>query len=204
MTNKLAIKTKKGYLMMFGFILIATVLAISPFLAMAEFSTSDVASTTTPVPKPDGTDIYPAPAAKVASSQTQFDINIAYAYVGPAPSNTSYYSEKFNATMYRAYQYPSKVLLNITRAPGVQIAGCDAELEVYGIKIAANTGAAEYYTYSVGTNYNPSFSYSDESALILHVHNLVDHNLYSGIIGNFNFNWTANTSILSETIGSIG
>jgi len=199
MTNKLLpTKTKKGYLIIFGVILIATALIVSSSLALAAFSTPATSS------KPDGTDMYPAPPAKVAASQTQFNLDIAYAYVGPAPSNTSYFDKGLNATMYLAYQYPSKVLLNITRVSGVQIASCDAEVEVYGIKIAANTGATEYYTYSVGTNYNPSFSYSNESTLILHVHDLVDHNLYKAITGSFDFNWTANTSILSLTIGSIG
>jgi hypothetical protein len=196
MNKMLSAKTKKGCLVMFGVILIATALIVSSSLTFAA-STSVTASS-------NGTDMYPAPPAKVAASDTQFNLDIVYAYVGPAPSDTSYFDEKFNTTMYLAYQYPSKVLLNITRVPGVKIASCDAEVEVYGIRIVADTGTTEYYTYSAGTNYDSSFSYSNESALILHVHNLVDHNLYDGIIGNFDFNWTANTSIMSQTIGSIG
>jgi hypothetical protein len=196
--NKLLPTTIKGYSILVGVILIATVLIVSSSVTLAAPFTAATSS------NHDGTDIYPAPPAKAAASQTQFNLGIAYAYVGPAPSNTSYFSERFNATMYLAYQYPSKVLLNITRVAGVQITSCDAEIEVYGVKIAANTGATEYYTYSVGTSYNPSFSYSNESTLILHVHNLVDHNLYKSITGSFDFNWTANTSILSHTLGSIG
>ena len=56
----------------------------------------------------------------------------------------------------------------------------------------------------MGTNYNSSFSRSDKSALVAYVDNLVDHNLYKENSGIFEFNWTANTSILSSTTGSVG
>lgn len=191
-------KTKKGYLILFSVTLIAIVLIVSFFSSLAA-SSMPVASSV-----PDGTDMYHASLAKVAASGTQFNLDIGYAYVGPAPANTAYFDNKFNDTMYLASQYPSLVRLNITRVPGDQIASCDAEVEVYGVKIAANTGATEYYAYGVGTNYNSSFSSSDKSTLCLNVNDLVNCNLYSSISGSFDFNWTANTSILSLTIGSIG
>ena len=187
------IKMKKGYLILCGLILIATLLIVSFSLELAASSAHD------------GADMYPAPPSEVAASGTQFNLNIAYAYVGSAPSNvTSYLDKTSNASMYLISEYPSVVRLNVTRVPGVQIACCDAELEVYGVKIAANTGTTEYHAYFIGTNYNFCFSKSNESTLVPYVNNLVDHNVYSEITGGFVFNWTANTSVLSHTIGSIG
>jgi hypothetical protein len=109
-----------------------------------------------------------------------------------------------NASMFLADKYPSSVFLNVTRLPGVQIASCDAVVEVYGVKISTDTGPIEYHAYFIGTNYNPSFWRSDFSNLVPYVSDLVDHGIYSEITGGFVFNWTANTSIFSHTIGSIG
>lgn len=190
-------KTEKSYLITCGVILIATLLIVSFSLTFAASSPSATSYT------PGGTDIYPAPIYP-ATSGSQFNLDIAYAYVGPSPLNTSYFDQGFNATMYLASQYPSVVRLNITRVPGVQIASCDAEIEVYGVKIATNTGLTENYAYGVGTNYNASFSHSNKTALVPYVNDLVDHNLYRAITGSFDFNWTADASILSHTIGSIG
>lgn len=106
-------------------------------------------------------------------------------------------------TMHLFTQYPSVVRLNITLTPEVQFPSSDAVVEVYGIKIAADTGPTEYYAYFMGTNYNPSFSQYTESTFALHVHALVDHNLYHSIAGNFNLNWTNNTPFITNTIGSI-
>ena len=148
-------------------------------------------------------DMFAAPR-EVAAPETQFKIDIAYSYVGPAPSNVVSHDEKAtNSTMHLASQYPSVVRLNITRIPGVQIAACDAAVEVYGIKIAADTGPTEYYAYFMGTNYNPSFSQYAESTFVSHVNALVDHDLYHSIAGNFNLNWTYNTPFITNTIGSI-
>ena len=136
--------------------------------------------------------------------KTQFQVHIAYAYVGPAPSSVNTYSEKTtNATMRLASEYPSVVRLNITSIPDVQIVGCDAVVEVYGVKIATNTGLAEYHAYFVGTNYNPSFSNASQSTLIQYVIDLVNVSLYSNIVGNFKVDWTSNTSLLTNPIGSI-
>lgn len=180
-------KTKKCCLVLFSIVLIAT--------SLVSFSVALDA----PSSKADETNFIPA-----APFEKQFDLNLAYAYVGPAPSDNSYFDEGYNATMYLENQYPSIAYLNITRVPGVQIASCDAIIEVYGIKIAANTGPAEYYSYGVGTDYNSSISNSDKITMSNHLDDLVDHNLYRAIVGNFKHNWAANTSILSFTIGSIG
>jgi hypothetical protein len=179
------------------FILIAILLIVSLASAAVKSSASSTGYT------PGGTDMYPAPVY-VAASATQFNPDIAYAYVGPAPANSSYFDQGFNATMYLASQFPSIVCLNITRIPGIQIASCDAEIEVYGVKIVTNTGLTENYAYGVGTNYNASFSHSQKNALVPYVNDLVDHNLYRAITGSFEFNWTTDASILSHTIGSIG
>ena len=129
---------------------------------------------------------------------------MAYAYVGSAPSSvTSYLDATLNSSMYLVDLYPSVVRLNITCLPGVQIASCDAVIEVYGVEIATDTGLTEYHAFFVGTNYNSSFSQSNLTNLVPCVNDLVDRNVYSGITGSFQFNWTANTSILSHTIGSI-
>ena len=101
-------------------------------------------------------------------------------------------------------QYPSAVVFNITRIPGIQIAACDAVIEVYGVQIVANTGEAENHGYFIGTNYNSSFSGSELSALEVPVTNLADPNVYNEVRGNFCFNWTENTSIFSHSVGSVG
>jgi hypothetical protein len=100
-------------------------------------------------------------------------------------------------------QYPSSVRLNITRVPNTQIKGCDAVVEVYGIKIASDKGPAEYRAYFIGTNYDPSFSNVSLSTLIQHVQDLYDRNLYSNLAGNFQFSCDNRTSFLTNTLGTI-
>lgn len=141
---------------------------------------------------------------EAAATTIQFHVNLAYAYVGPAPSSvSSYFENAANTTMYLASQYPSVVRLNIASLPGIQITGCDAVIEVYGIKIATDTGPAEYHAYFMGTNYNPSFPNDSRSTLINYVDNLVNINRYSTVAGNFITNWTDNSQFLTNTIGSI-
>jgi hypothetical protein len=142
--------------------------------------------------------------AQVPIDASQFNIGIAYAYVGPAPTNSSYVDSQYNATMYLESKYPSIVYLNITRNPGILITSCDAAIEVYGISIATNTGMEEDFTYAAGTNFNQSFSNADKIAMGPYISQLVDHRIYRTIAADFDFNWTENTSILSLTIGSIG
>jgi hypothetical protein len=153
---------------------------------------------------PAQTDMTATPIG-AASSNTQFNVHIAYAYVAPAPSNAStYFDQTINTTMHLATQYPSVVRLNINCVPGVQIAGCDAVVEVYGINIVTNTGPAENHAYLVGTNYNSSFSNDSQSTLVQYAAELVNKSLYSTIAGNFKLNWNGNnTPLLTNSIGSI-
>ena len=139
----------------------------------------------------------------VAGPETQFNVSIAYAYVGERPSNANAsYVGSNGALMFPVSQYPSAVILNVTRLPGAQIASCDAEIEVYNIQITTITGLVENNCYFVGTNYNPSFSSSEPSRLIAQLKDLITSKDYSGFIGNFEFNWTDSTSILSNLVGS--
>ncbi len=188
-------KTRKGYLL-FSVLIIATIAVVSFSLALATCFSQSI----NPNPANAQSLVIPINAASPAS---QFNVTVSYAYVGPAPTNTTYFDPQFNTTMYLASQYPSIVLLNITRLSGVQIPSCDAIVQVYGIKVATNTGKTESYAYFVGTNYNSSFSMSNQSALCPYVNYLVDHNIYNYMVGRFDFNWTADTSILSQSFGSI-
>ncbi len=144
-----------------------------------------------------------AQTINMAVSETQFKFEIPYAYAGHCTTNGSYTDSNGNLMSLES-QYPSAVVFNITRIPGIQIAACDAVIEVYGVQIVANTGEAENHGYFIGTNYNSSFSGSELSALEVPVTNLADPNVYNEVRGNFCFNWTENTSILSHSVGSVG
>jgi hypothetical protein len=163
-----------------------------------------IASVTTSVQlNADTNDMMSAPIG-IASSNTQFQVQVAYAYVGPAPSNvSSYFDEARNTTMQLVSQYPSVVRLQIKNIPSPQIVGCDAIVEVYGIKINTDLGPSEYHAYFMGTNYNPSFSNDSQSKLIQYVPKLVNEDTYSTIVGNFRSNWTSSAPLLTNTIGSI-
>ncbi len=126
----------------------------------------------------------------VADPQTQFKLDVAYAYIGPAPLNSSYIANN-GANMSIVSQYPSVVELNITRLPGVQIPSCDAVLEIYNVQITTNTGLVENNPYFVGTNYSPSFSSSELSTLFAHADDLTPpQNFSTPLRGNFEFNMT--------------
>jgi hypothetical protein len=139
---------------------------------------------------------------KSGGTETQFNLDVAYAYVGKCTTNTSYTDN--GLTMSLVSNYPSAVVLNITRIPGNQIASCSGEIEVFGIQVNTDTGIIENHAYFVGTNYDPSFSGSELSTLAPRVNDLVDKNVYTEIRGNFDFNWTDNTSIMSHPVGSVG
>jgi len=139
-----------------------------------------------------------------ALQKTQFQINLAYAYVGPAPLNVSEYFEKgTNSTMRLFSHYPSSIRLNISRISNDQFADCDALVELYGIKIISDKGPTEYRAFFMGTNYDPSFSNSSLSKLVEYVPYLYNASLYSNLAGNFKFNWEGNTPFLTNTLGSI-
>jgi hypothetical protein len=175
--------------------LIATVLLAVPItLAFAMTSVQFSAQTDLPIAAPIG----------LASSNTQFQIHVAYAYVGPTPSNVSVYVDSAtNTAMHLASQYPSVIRLNINSISGIQIGGCDAAVEVYGIKIATDKGPTEHHAYFVGTNYSPSFSNTSQSTLVQSVADLVNFSLYSTVAGNFKLNWSDETPLLTNTLGSI-
>lgn len=145
------------------------------------------------------------PAQHVAATpEEQFQVHIAYAYVGPAlPSDSSYFDKGRNMTMHLTTQYPSVVRLNVSCIPGAKIADCDAVIEVYGVKTSADTGPAEYHAYFVGTICNLLCSSNIQSNISQYVADLVNLNLYAGVTGNFRFNSTDNSSILTNPIGSI-
>jgi hypothetical protein len=141
-----------------------------------------------------------APAIKPAGPESQFQVEIAYAYVGPLPPDkASYYSKIFNETMVHASKYPSAVFLSFTRVPSIQISSCDAVVQVYGVKIAADTGPTEYHAWSAGTNYT-AITQEDLNALIRYSDDLIDRNLYRSIGGTFHYMWAADQSILTECL----
>jgi hypothetical protein len=131
-------------------------------------------------------------------------LDVAYAYVAKFAANSSYVDSN-GYQMSRISEYPSAIIFNITRLPGVKISACDAIIEVYGVHITTNTGKTENYAYIVGTNYSSSFSPKTElSGFIKDAYALIDRSVYLTTKGDFNFNWTDNSSILSHKVGSIG
>ena len=138
-----------------------------------------------------------------AGPETQFKLNIAYAYVVQDSNNASYKAAN-EAQMAPVTDYPSAVVLNTTRLPGNQIAACDAIMEVYKVQLTADTGVVENHCYNIGTNYDPSFSNADLHKLFDHVSDLSALCDSADVRGNFGLNWTQNTSRLSHSVGSIG
>ena len=176
-------RNMKRYLVALSIVLIATTLLVSISFVLA----SNTMHT-----------------SNAAGAETQFQLNVAYAYVGEGPFNDTS-ATATGALMSPRSQYPSVVEFNVTRLPGVQMSYCDAEIEIYSVQITASTGIMENNCYFIGTNYNPSFSSSELSSLTEHINSLISpKNLTTPIRGNFEFNMTDNTSILSIPIGSSG
>jgi hypothetical protein len=141
---------------------------------------------------------------RAAGSETQFKFDIAYAYVGPGPLNSSYVANN-GARMSIVSQYPSTIQFNITRLPGDRFSSCDAALELYSVQIETDNGVKENLPYFIGTNYNASFSDSNLSTISANVDDLVNPKDFStGLRGDFQFNMTDNSSIISAPIGSVG
>ena len=176
-------RTIKRYLTGLGIMLIAIVLVIC------------IASTSASTPS--------GLTMKVAAAETQFKLNIDYAYVGQGSPNASYKAAN-GALMAPVTDYPSAIILNVTRLPGNQIAACDAIMEVYKLQITTDTGAVENHCYNIGTNYNASISTEDLSKLFDHVADLSSLSGSMDTRGNFGLNWAQNTSKLSHSVGSIG
>jgi hypothetical protein len=179
--KQIAVNTRiNHYLKILG-IIFATAVIVSFSLAVATSSAENI---------------------KVAGSETQFELNVAYAYVGKCTANTSY-TDSNGRLMSLVSQYPSAVVFNITRLSGVRFPSCEAIIEVYGVHIATDTGKVEHHAYIVGTNYSASFSPDSELPSFLpHINNLIDKTVYITVKGDLCFNWTDNTSILSHTVGS--
>jgi hypothetical protein len=134
-------------------------------------------------------------------SKTLFKVNIAYAYV--ANHEGSYYDSATRFNMSTISQYPTEVIFNITRTPDFQTPSCDAIVEVYGVHFVTEKGLSEDYAYLVGTNCNPQYLGLDLTNFTFAASKLIDRSVYLGIKGDIRFHWLANTSVLSETVGSI-
>ena len=139
----------------------------------------------------------------IADPETQFDLKIAYSYVGPGPLNAAYTADD-GSIMAPVSLNPSTVVLNITRIPETKFSSCDALIEFYKIQITTDTGISEKACYFIGTNYKPSFSNSELSALLTHTKDFTSRESYFVAIGGFKFNMTDNTSFVSPPIGSYG
>ncbi len=138
-----------------------------------------------------------------ATAPNQFDVKTVYAYAGEKASNASY-KEENGVVMYRTTLYPVSIILNCTCLPGIQIAGCDAAIELYTVQVTSNSGLTERYGYFIGTNYNPTFSAEGVQALMKNATDFfVQNTVVTYAMGSFQLNMTANTSILSNPIGSL-
>jgi hypothetical protein len=139
---------------------------------------------------------------QTASPETQFKIDLAYAYAGQWTANTSY-TDSNGHQMSLVSLYPSVVMLNVTRLPGAKIPSCDAVIEVYEIQITTDTDLYEKFAYAIGTNYSSSFSPSKIQPFVSHVGDLVDKMVYrGGYEGTISLNWTDNSSIMTNIFGS--
>lgn len=143
-----------------------------------------------------------ATAPEISTAEPQFNLDVAYAYVGQGIQNDTF-TDARGTLLSPVSQYPSAVYFNITR-PTVENVACDAILEVYNVKIASDKGLAENFVFFAGTNYNPSFSDAELCTLTESIYDLFDLNTVDGVTGNFRFNWTNDESILSTKVGSFG
>jgi len=139
-----------------------------------------------------------------AGPESYFQVKIAYAYAGPLPPDkASYVDPKTNETMVHTSNYPSAVFLDFTPIPSMT-SSFDAVIAAYGVKIVADTGPTEYYGWSAGTANYSAFTQDDFATLTSYRGDMVYHSNYRSIGGTFSYNWAADRSILSHTIGSVG
>lgn len=139
-----------------------------------------------------------------AGPESYFQVKIAYAYVGSLPPDKASYVDPItNLTMVHTSKYPSAVFLDFTPIPSMT-SSCDAVIAVYGVKIVADTGPTEYYGWSAGTANYSVFTQDDFATITSYRGDLVYHSTYRSRGGTFCYNWTADRSILSHTIGSVG
>ncbi len=168
-----------------------TLTASAIALIMVVFVTSAYAALSTSLAQP---------TINIADPKTQFKIDIAYAYVGQCSNS---YIDSNGKQMSLISQYPTSIVFNVTRLPGVLVQSCDAIVEVYKVQIATEKGETEDYAYTIGTNYNESYDGKGLSAMVQRANDLVDTGSCLGIKGDIRFHWTDNESILSHTVGSI-
>jgi len=193
--KKIAIKRKH----------LALLSAVITALIILSFSATIIASADffAPFSSNDGKPVNRVePSIEPAGSESDFQVKIAYAYVGPLPPEKAYYTDtKTNETMVHVSQYPSAVFLEFASVPST-IRSCDAVIAVYGVKIAADTGPTEYYGWSIGTNYT---AISQESFFAMNTYpdELIHRSIYRVRGGSWSYNLTARPTI-GQTIGSVG
>ena len=147
---------------------------------------------------------HPSESIKIAEPATQFKFDVPYAYIGKGPENVSYIDSN-GLLMSPESQYPSAMYLNITQMPKMEADASDARIEVYSIQFVSDKGPSEKFAYFIGGSYSPSFSQAKLESLTEHIYDLIDLKTVSSVKGDFKFNWTDNTSILSHSVvGSAG
>jgi len=174
---------------------------IAPLLILTLFATIYASTQLTPFGSPvnRGT-----PSIETAGAESYFQVKIAYAYVGPlSQDKTAYVDPKTNETMVNTSEYPSSVFLDFTPVPSMT-SSCDAVVEAYGVKIVADTGQTEYFGWTAGTANYYAFTQDDFATLTSYRGDLIYHSSYRFRGGTWCYNWAADRSVLSKTIGSVG
>ncbi|MCW4002828.1 MAG: hypothetical protein NWE95_02820 [Candidatus Bathyarchaeota archaeon] len=144
------------------------------------------------------------PSIEPAGPETNFQVKIAYAYVGPLPPDkVSYVDPKTNETMVHSSEYPSSVFLDFTPVSSMT-SSVDAVIELYGVKIIADTGITEYYGWTVGTANYSAFTQDDFATINSYRGDLIHQSIYRTKGGTWCYNWASDRYILSKTIGSVG
>ena len=135
-------------------------------------------------------------------NQPIFDVEVAYAYVGPAASNESF--EFLGAPVRPVTRFQSVIFFNFTRIFSSQAQSFDALLEVYLIELKSDTGYLEKFKYFVGTNCSENFQSSNLNNITRKTYSLIDINSIDVERGIFRFDWDLNKSVLGMPIGTIG
>lgn len=139
----------------------------------------------------------------------QFNVSVAYAYIGPRTSGFSEPNPMSTSssipTLYAKSLYPSLICLNVTRLSAVE-KGYDATVDVFLIQLKSDKEDTENYLYSMGTNSNASFSdfNSVSQAISSKINNFANIRTINGGESYFAVNTTSNQSILGTSVGSIG
>jgi hypothetical protein len=128
-------------------------------------------------------------------SQSQFNVDIIYAYAGPNNYDESLSSTFNGVSMHPASLWPDIVYFNFTHVSSAEKQTCDAKIEVYLIEISTNTGMKDSYTCFFGTNYNQKFSGSALTPALSKINELIDTRNTDGVTGIFNPNMATNQSL---------